>query len=83
MKSQHTGYAWHIAKMKFVTIYSIVMLAEKSLSWSSTTHWSHFSTTTQLLWLLDTQAKSENSQAYLSLLEASLEIAEGSRHASA
>ena len=25
-----------------------MMLAEKSLSWSSTTHWSHFSTTTQL-----------------------------------
>ena len=32
------------------------MLGEKSLSWSSTTHWSHFSTTMQLLWLLDTQA---------------------------
>ena len=38
------------------------MLAEKSLSWSSTTQWSHFSTTTQLLWLLNTQAKSEHSQ---------------------
>jgi len=34
------------------------MLAEKSLSWSSTTQSSHVSTTTQLLWLLDTQAKS-------------------------
>ena len=56
MKPQHTGYAWHIPKTKFVTINSIVMLGEKSLSWSSTTHWSHFSTTTQLLWLLDTQA---------------------------
>ena len=32
----HTGYAWHIAKTKFVTINSIVMLGEKSLSWSST-----------------------------------------------
>ena len=41
------------------------MLAEKSLSWSSTTHWSHFSTTTQVLWMLDTQAKSEHSQAYV------------------
>ena len=41
------------------------MLAEKSLSWSSTTQWSHFSTTMQLLWLLDTQAKSERSQAYI------------------
>ena len=40
------------------------MLAERSLSWSSTTQWSHSSTTTQLLWLLDTQAKSEHSQAY-------------------
>ena len=50
------------------------MLAEKSLSWSSTTQWSHFSTTTQLLWLLDTQAKFEHSQAYI-VLEASLEIA--------
>ena len=60
------------------------MLAEKSLSWSSTTQWSHFSTTTQLLWLLDTQAKSEHSQAYIVLiLEASLEIAKGSHHASA
>ena len=29
MKSQHTGYAWHIAKTKFVTINSIVMLGEK------------------------------------------------------
>ena len=56
MKSQHTGYAWHIAKTKFVTINSIVMLGQQSLSWSSTTHWSHFSTTTQLLWLFDTQA---------------------------
>jgi len=37
------------------------MLAEKSLSWISTTQWSHFSTTTQLLWLLDTQAKYEHS----------------------
>ena len=53
--------------MKFVTINSIVMLAEKSLSWSSTTLWSHFSTTTQLLLLLDTQAKSEHSQAYIVL----------------
>ena len=39
-----------VAKTKFVTINSIVMLAEKSLLWSSTTtQWSHFSTTTQLL----------------------------------
>ena len=60
VKSQHSGYAWPIAKTKFVAINSIVMLAENSLSWSSTTHWSHFSTTTQLLWLLDTQAKSEH-----------------------
>ena len=30
MKSQHTGYAWHIAKMKFVTINSIVMLAQRA-----------------------------------------------------
>ena len=43
------------------------MLAEKSLSWSSTTQWSHFSTTTQLLWLLDTEAKSVHSQAYIVL----------------
>jgi len=64
MKSQHSGYAWRIAKTKFVAINSIVMLAENSLSWSSTTHWSHFSTTTQPLWLLDTQAKFEHSQAY-------------------
>ena len=44
-RSQHTGCAWHIAKMRFVTLLStkkvnssekIVMLAEKSLSWSST-----------------------------------------------
>jgi len=56
------------------------MLAEKSLSWSSTTQWIHFSTTTQLLWLLDTQAKSEHSQAYIVL---TLEIAKGSHHASA
>ena len=54
IESQHTGYVWHIAKTKFVKINSILMLAEKSLSWSSTTQWSHFSTTTQLLWLLDT-----------------------------
>ena len=32
---------------------------ELVLSWSSTTQWSHFSTTMQLLWLLDTRAKSE------------------------
>ena len=82
MKSQHTGYAWHIDKMKFVTINSIVMLAEKSLSWSSTTQWSHFSTTTQLLWLLDTQAKSEHSQADI-VLEASLEIAKIKSYVSA
>jgi len=50
-----------------IIINSIVMLAEQSLSWGSTTHWSHFSTTTQLLWLLDTQAKSEHSQAYIVL----------------
>ena len=31
-----------IAKTKFVTINSIVMLGEESLSWSSTTHWSLF-----------------------------------------
>jgi len=66
MKSQHTGYAWDIAKTKFVTVNSIVMLAEKSLSWSSIPHiGAIFFTTTQLLWLLDTQAKSEHSQAYL------------------
>jgi len=79
VKYQITAHtAWHrpIAKTKFVTINSIVTLAEKSLSWSSTTQWSHFSTTTQLLWLLDMQAKSEHSYRHTqSLLEASLEIA--------
>ena len=40
------------------------MLEEKSLSWSSTTQWSQVSTT---MWLLDTQAKSEHSQAYIVL----------------
>ena len=79
MKSQQTGYAWHIAKPKFVTIYSTVMLAEKSLSWSSIPHigaiFYHYA-------LLDTQVRSEHSQAYI-VLEASLEIAKGSRHTSA
>ena len=70
-----------IAKTKFVTINSIVMLAEKSLSWNSTTQWSHFLTTTQILSLLGTQAKSEHSQGHTqSLLEASLEIAKVSHH---
>ena len=58
------------------------MLAERSLSWSSTTQWSHSSTTTQLLWLLDTQAKSEHSQASI-VLTWGLEIAKGSCHTSA
>ena len=44
------------------------MLAEKSLSWSSTTQWRNFSTATLLLWLLDTQAKSKHSQAYIVLV---------------
>ena len=66
--SNHSTQAiYDILLMKFVTINSIVILAEKSLSWSSTTQWSHFSTTTQLLWLLDTQAKSEHSQPYIVL----------------
>ena len=59
------------------------MLVEKSLSWSSTTQRNQVSTTTQLLWLLDTQAKSENSQAYIVLTWASLEIEKGRRHAAA
>ena len=40
------------------------MLVEKSLSWSSTTQRNQVSITTQLLWLLDTQAKSEHSQVF-------------------
>ena len=40
------------------------MLVEKSLSWSSTTQRNQVSTTTQLLWLLDTQDKSEHSQVF-------------------
>ena len=53
--------------MRFVTINSIIMLAEKSLSWSSTTQWSYFSATTQLLWLLDTQAKSKRKSSRISM----------------
>ena len=57
----------HRLCMALAKTNSIVMLAEKSLSWSSTTQWSQVSATTQLLWPLDTQAKSEHSQAYIVL----------------
>ena len=86
MKPQHTGYAWHIAKTKFVTINSIVMLGEKSLSWSSTTHWSHFSTTIRSYsgcWIHRLLKSIEHMHRTRSLPEASLEIAKGSCHSSA
>ena len=36
-RSQHTDCKWHIAKTRFVTPLYTCMLAEKSLSWNSTT----------------------------------------------
>ena len=66
-RSQHTGHAWYIAKTRFVTLLSTKML--------------HI--TTQLLWLLCIQAKSERSHYGHAYLTRGIRIAEGCHHASA
>ena len=48
--STQAMHAWHVAKMRFVTLLStkvlnslvkVVMVGEKSLSWSGSMQWSH------------------------------------------